>query len=347
MLKYRLHHTTRMNAICTDLSSQVYQPGKCPCTVNASRSPAHKANGIHQAKADNSKATHDNPRRSRDLHTNRKTQLAANVHKKYEPLYRSVWILPIVGRSAKNADKAKQPNPKACNVQKPGNLGVSGDLNSALKPGNSPRNNLGLQIDGYVSYASDAIMRDMSMLIPRFIMQSRRVTMALIALTISCSIPAPATRASDPAAKLGMWEGRWTYDERDYETPYSHAHTSNGTSVCNWAPNRGFMVCDYLNSSPGNGVPSNDLAVFSYNPAAHTYARLGIFKDTKPFAEQVTVRGNTWVTSADIPHKGATLLYRNVHVFSQDDKQARATTEISADKGKTWVTISRFTATSN
>jgi hypothetical protein len=175
---------------------------------------------------------------------------------------------------------------------------------------------------------------------------------SIIALLMTQLMVAAPARAATPDAspvsaavsKLGIWEGRWTYNERDYETPYSHAHTNSGTGDCNWAPNRGFMVCDYLNSSPGNGVPANDLGVFSYSSAAHTYARLGIFKDAKPFAEQITVNGNTWVTSSDIPYKGATLIYRNVHVFSQDGKQSRAITEISADKGKTWTTISRFTA---
>lgn len=151
-------------------------------------------------------------------------------------------------------------------------------------------------------------------------------------------------QVSNPMDKLGMQEGRWAYTERDYQTPYSSAHTNNGTSDCNWAPNRGFMVCDYLNSSPSNGVPANDLAVFSYNAAAHTYGRLGIFKDRRAFAEHVTINGDTWTTSADIPYKGSTLILRTVHVFSQDGKHANATTQISADRGKTWTTISRFTA---
>lgn len=175
-------------------------------------------------------------------------------------------------------------------------------------------------------------------------MESHSWTSAALTVSIiSLLILAPAVVASNPADKLGIWEGRWTYDERDYETPYSHAHKNSGTGDCNWAPNRGFMICDYLNRSPGNGVPANDLAVFSYSSAARTYARLGIFKDAKPFAENVTIRGNTWVTSADIPYKGGTLIYRVVDVFSQDEQTAHATTEISADKGKTWTTISRFT----
>jgi hypothetical protein len=113
---------------------------------------------MHQAKPDSSKATHDNPRRTRDLHTYRRRQLAANVHIKNAPLDRSVCISPSEGKSAKSADRAKQPNPIACNVQKPGNLGVSCVFNSATKIGDSPREPLGLQIAPYASYASNAII---------------------------------------------------------------------------------------------------------------------------------------------------------------------------------------------
>ena len=177
------------------------------------------------------------------------------------------------------------------------------------------------------------------------------LTVSIIAFFIPVLAVVGAARAvtpdtlavSDPTSKLAIWQGRWAYNERDYETPYSHAHTNSGTGDCRWAPNRGFMVCDYLNSSPGNGVPANDLAVFSYSSVSHTYARLGIFKDSKPFAERVSVHGNRWVTTADIPYKGTTLIYRGVHVFSQDGKHANSTTSISADKGKTWTTISTFT----
>jgi hypothetical protein len=97
-------------------------------------------------------------------------------------------------------------------------------------------------------------------------------------ITIVRAATPNASQTSNPAGKLGIWEGRWTYNERDYEKPYSYANTNSGTGDCSRPPNRGFMVCDYLNSNPGNGVSANDLAVFSYSSSAHTYARLGIFK---------------------------------------------------------------------
>jgi hypothetical protein len=177
------------------------------------------------------------------------------------------------------------------------------------------------------------------------------VTVSAISLSIpalaliACAGASQASEASNPVGKLGISEGRWSYVERDYETPYGHDHTNSGTANCNWAPNRGFMICDYLNRNPGNGVPANDLGVLTYNPLTHSYARLGIFNDAEPFAEQLRVEGNTWVASARILRKRETLIYRNVHVFSTDESLAHAITAVSADNGKTWTTISRFTAT--
>jgi hypothetical protein len=177
-------------------------------------------------------------------------------------------------------------------------------------------------------------------------------TRSIIALLVTVLALAAIGRAATPGApqesdltgQLGIWEGRWSYSEQDYETPYSHAHTNDGTADCNWSPNRGFMVCDFLNRDPANGAPVNDLAVFSYSPAAKAFTRVGIFKDGKPFLNQVTIEGNTWTTSAEIPYQGKTLTYRNVYVFSLEGKQRTTAAQISADKGQTWTTISQFTA---
>jgi hypothetical protein len=167
---------------------------------------------------------------------------------------------------------------------------------------------------------------------------------ALALVAVAGAAASAGSQTSDPTARLGVWQGQWTYTEHDYETPYSHAHTDTGTANCNWSANRGFVVCDYLNSAPANGVPVNDLAVFGYSPTAKAFTRVGVFKDAKPSLEQVAVQGNSWTTSVKFPYQGKTLIQRNVHVFSSDDKQSSATTEISADDGQTWTTISRFTA---
>ena len=166
----------------------------------------------------------------------------------------------------------------------------------------------------------------------------------LLAMVLVFAVTAPvASQDTDPASKLGVWGGRWTYHAQSYETPYSHASAYDGTADCNWSPNHGFMVCDFLNRNPEPGTPANDLAIFSYDPGTKTFTRVGVFKESKPFVQQVSVDGDTWTTSSEIPFKGKTVIYRNVYVFSAAGKRT-TTTEISADDGKTWTTVTRFTA---
>lgn len=146
-----------------------------------------------------------------------------------------------------------------------------------------------------------------------------------------------------PDAKLSIWSGNWTYHEQSYETRYSHASTYDGTADCNWSVNHGFMVCDFMNHHPSAGTPVNDLAIFSYDSTSKKYSQVGVFHDNKPFTQQLMTDGNTWTSSAAIPYQGKTIIHRNVYVFESVDKRA-TTTQISADNGKTWTTITRFTA---
>jgi hypothetical protein len=182
-------------------------------------------------------------------------------------------------------------------------------------------------------------------------MNSSRTLTSLILLLVSAFVPgaaasavAPdASAASDPAAKLAVWAGRWSISEHDYETVYGHAHTNSVIADCNWTPNGRFMMCDYRNSNPSAGTPVNDLGIFSYSSAKKSYTRVGVFNDDKPVWEPMTVEGNTWTTSMEFPYKGKTIVYRNVYTFSPDDRRTMDTVQISADRGQTWTTVSRFT----
>lgn len=164
-----------------------------------------------------------------------------------------------------------------------------------------------------------------------------------LTLVVAAGAAAPgASQLSHANAQLGVWQGHWSYSETDYDTPYGHAHMNSGTADCAWSQNRGFIICDYLNRNPGNGVPANDLAVFSYNPATGMYTRIGIFKDGTTFLERLTVQGNTWVASGEIRNK--TLRLRTVYTYLPGNRRT-AITQISADRGRTWTTTSKFAAT--
>ena len=170
------------------------------------------------------------------------------------------------------------------------------------------------------------------------------VAAAVLALSyvVAASVPA-ASQNSDPTNKLSVWAGTWNYHAETYETAYGHANAYDGTGKCNWSPNHGFMVCDYLNHNPKAGAPLNDITVFTYDARTKTYSQVSVFKDSKPFTRHMTVAGNTWISSTEIPYKGKTVIYRDVYVFQSSDKRT-TTTQISADNGKTWTIVTKFTA---
>ena len=166
----------------------------------------------------------------------------------------------------------------------------------------------------------------------------------LLALTLALTSAGPvASQENDPSAKLGVWAGTWSYHSQSYETPFSHASSYDGVSTCNWSPNHGFMVCDFLNRNAPPGFPVNDLGVFSYDPTTKAFSRVGVFNDSAPFVEKVAINGDTWTTAAEVPYNGKTIIRRNVYVFQRLGERT-TTTQISADGGKTWITVTKFTA---
>lgn len=162
---------------------------------------------------------------------------------------------------------------------------------------------------------------------------------ALVFVAMIGAATSDTSQSADPSGKLGMWQGRWSYSGRIYETAYSQAHSDSGTADCNWTPHEGYMICDYFSNDP----PHNNLAVFSYSPAEKAYMHAVITKDSKPSWEKVALSGNTWITSSERPYKGKTLRFRDVFVFLSPDKQT-TTVQASADMGQKWVTLIEVSA---
>jgi hypothetical protein len=88
----------------------------------------------------------------------------------------------------------------------------------------------------------------------------------------------------------------------------------------------------------------NDIAVLSYSPALKAFTHVGVSNDVKPIWERASVNGNTWITPRAIPYKGKMLIYRDVYVYTSDDTRMDVTAQISADNGRTWSTVTQFTA---
>lgn len=172
-------------------------------------------------------------------------------------------------------------------------------------------------------------------------MRTIRVLLSAIAalVAIALNIAPCVSQPSDPPGKLGLWEGHWTYSGQIYQTAYSQAHSDTGVFDCDWMPNRGYMVCDYFSDDP----PHDNLSIFSYSPAAKAYTHVGVFKDSKPHWEKVTLSGNTWITPTETTYRGKMLGYRTVMVFLSADKQLTMV-QASADRGRTWLTLIKITA---
>jgi hypothetical protein len=161
----------------------------------------------------------------------------------------------------------------------------------------------------------------------------------LASLAVMGTTTPDTSQAFNPSGKLGVWQGRWSYSGRIYETPYSHAHSDSGTADCSWMPGRGYMICDYVSNDP----PHDNLSVFSYSPVAKAYTHVEITKNAKPSWEKVTQNGNTWITSSELPYKGKTIALRDVFVFLSPDKQT-TTVQASADMGQRWITLIKILA---
>lgn len=165
------------------------------------------------------------------------------------------------------------------------------------------------------------------------------VTLFVLAMTDAAVAGAPvAERASDLSAKIGVWEGRWTYSGRIYKTVYSDAHSDSGTIDCAWAKAT-YMVCNYASDDP----PHDNLSIFAYSPAAKSLVHVGISRDLKPLWEKVSLQGDTWSTRVELPYDGKTIVVRDDFVFLSADKHT-TTESISADGGRTWTTIIKTTA---
>lgn len=164
------------------------------------------------------------------------------------------------------------------------------------------------------------------------------LVLALVALTGAASLDAP--QPSGALAKLGAWEGRWTFSGQIYQTKYSDHHSDSGTADCHWAVGgRNYMICDYFSDNP----PHDDLSIISYDATSKTYKRVGVHLNRSTQNETFTQSGDTWTTQSSTQDKGKSLLLRTVFVFVTPTKQTTSV-QVSADNGSSWTTMIDVTA---
>ncbi len=148
------------------------------------------------------------------------------------------------------------------------------------------------------------------------------------------AVMASGRESPDPNARLGVWEGQWTFHGQLFETPYSHAAKPSGTDDCIWVPGKSYMVCDILDET--SNPPVSDLSIFSYNRAVRTYTHTVMETDSAPFPETVTIQGSTWLAQTHFSDRGKVVLLRDVYKFISSDRVTEYVT-LSDDHGKHWV----------
>jgi hypothetical protein len=156
-----------------------------------------------------------------------------------------------------------------------------------------------------------------------------------------------AAETPDPLDRMNIWAGHWKMQAQRKETAYSHAGSLSFNAVCAWAPNRGYMVCDYLSDSldPQEGRVANHLSILTYNEPTKAYKHLGISMDFKTLEQVATVEGNVWTYLFEqVTRKGEKLQLRDVYEFVSPEKQI-SRFEVSADGGQHWTLRSEAVAT--
>lgn len=168
----------------------------------------------------------------------------------------------------------------------------------------------------------------------------------VLALVLSAGTATASAATTDQLGRLKIFEGQWNFRVQSFKTAYSNPGSYLGVADCSWQPNRGYMICDYLNlgKDPNTGRAENNLSIFTYSAADKVYKHLGITREIAPLEERITVNGNEWITPLVIPYKGKKLLYRDVYDFPSSGKQI-ILVQISQDNGAHWTLISRGIAT--
>lgn len=174
----------------------------------------------------------------------------------------------------------------------------------------------------------------------------RSTRLATVISLILCSISGLTvlSRASGPSQQshqrqspekknLNTWSGRWTTQGKLYDTPYSHAGNITIRMTCGWSAYNGYMICDHLFNGPAG--ERNDLTVYTYNPADHSYKFYSVDQSGVPHTVPLTIDGNVWTYMSEMEKDGKKVLIKTINDFSKPDIVAWHT-KFSDDAGAHW-----------
>lgn len=161
-------------------------------------------------------------------------------------------------------------------------------------------------------------------------------SMASLAKLSHASLPSNAASQSPQSAelqKLDAWTGRWTTHGKLYDTAYSHAGDITITMTCNWSAYNGYMICDHLFTGPRG--KSNDLTIYTYNPADKSYKFCSVDQSGAPRATPMSIDGNIWTYNSEMEKDGKKILIKTINDFSKPGV-VTWNTKFSADAGSNW-----------
>jgi hypothetical protein len=145
--------------------------------------------------------------------------------------------------------------------------------------------------------------------------------------------PARPPQQTPELKKLDAWTGRWTTQGKLYDTAFSHAGEITITMTCAWSAYGGYMICDHLFSGPAG--ERNDLTIYTFNPADHSYKFYSVDQTGVPRAVPLTIEGNLWTYDSEMERDGKKIQIRTINDFSKPGI-VTWNTKFSADAGPHW-----------
>lgn len=155
----------------------------------------------------------------------------------------------------------------------------------------------------------------------------------------------PAFAAGRPLSpqlrKLNISLGHWVFHGQSRNPRTGRTGSWTWNEHCRWSSNRVFLECTFDNVWSGSHVRS--LVIDTYNTRDHSYWHYEVYaagaRGNHPFVSRMTVRGDTWVESAQHEDHGKQVRERVVYRFLSPSR-VRVAIQTSVD-GSRWVTLDR------
>lgn len=146
--------------------------------------------------------------------------------------------------------------------------------------------------------------------------------------------------AAGPIDQLDRFSGTWHGQGTFVETPYSPAGTSSATTICAWAADHLFMICQQ--SVMMAGKRDDDVAIYSYDDDAAAYRFFNI-RPGRITSTTITVNGDTVTYPFKFTDKGKNVTIRTLNVWKTPDLYTWRT-EYSTNDGTTWTLMASGTS---